>query len=256
MVNQSVKLSEERIINQNTPLLSIIIPAYNEERRLPNSLDKVAAFVANQSYETELIVVDNNSRDRTSDIVREFATEHPYTRLIHEKRQGKGSAVRAGIFAGYGEYLFICDSDLSMPIEEVNKFLPPEREGYDVAIASREAPGARRYGEPHHRHLMGRIFNLLVQIIALPGINDTQCGFKSFQREAAQDVFECQTMNGFGFDVETLFVARKRGYNIVEVPVNWYYDAGSSVNVWRDPFLMVREVLKVRVNNWQGLYDC
>jgi glycosyltransferase involved in cell wall biosynthesis len=256
MVNQSVKLSEERIINQNTPLLSIIIPAYNEERRLPNSLDKVAAFVANQSYETELIVVDNNSRDRTSDIVRQFATEHPYTRLIHEKRQGKGSAVRAGIFAGHGEYLFICDSDLSMPIEEVNKFLPPEREGYDVAIASREAPGARRYGEPHHRHLMGRIFNLLVQIIALPGINDTQCGFKSFQREAAQDIFECQTMNGFGFDVETLFVARKRGYNIIEVPVNWYYDAGSSVNIWRDPFLMVREVLKVRVNNWQGLYDC
>jgi dolichyl-phosphate beta-glucosyltransferase len=143
-----------------------------------------------------------------------------------------------------------------MPIEEVNKFLPPEREGYDVAIASREAPGARRYGEPHHRHLMGRIFNLLVQIIALPGINDTQCGFKSFQREAAQDIFECQTMNGFGFDVETLFVARKRGYNIIEVPVNWYYDAGSSVNIWRDPFLMVREVLKVRVNNWQGLYDC
>lgn len=212
-------------------------------------------FVANQPYETELIVVDNNSRDRTPDIVRQFAIDHPYTRLIHEARQGKGSAVRTGIFAGQGEYLFICDSDLSMPIEEVNKFLPPAQAGYDVAIASREAPGARRYGEPHHRHLMGRVFNLLVQIIALPGINDTQCGFKSFQRQVARDIFQCQTMNGFGFDVETLFVARQRGYSIVEVPVNWYYDAGSSVNIWRDPLRMVREVIKVRLNGWRGVYD-
>jgi dolichyl-phosphate beta-glucosyltransferase len=202
-----------------------------------------------------LIVVDNNSRDRTPDIVREFATEHPYTRLIHEKRQGKGSAVRAGIFAGRGDYLFICDSDLAMPIAELSKFLPPQLEGYDVAIASREGPGARRYNEPHYRHLMGRVFNLIVQIVALPGINDTQCGFKCFRREVGRDIFAHQTMNGFGFDVEILFIARQRGHRIVEVPINWYYDPGTTVNLWRDPFRMVREVLQVRLNGWQGKYD-
>jgi dolichyl-phosphate beta-glucosyltransferase len=246
---------EERAINENTPLLTIIVPAYNEQDRLPDSLAKIAEFVATQPYEIELIVVDNNSSDRTPDIVRAFAADHPYTRLIHEKRQGKGSAVRAGIFAGRGGYLFICDSDLAMPIAEVTKFLPPQREGIDVAIASREGPGARRYNEPHYRHLMGRVFNLIVQIVALPGINDTQCGFKCFRRKVGHDIFDRQTMDGFGFDVEILVIARRRGYRIVEVPINWYYDPGTSVNLVRDPFRMVREVLQVRLNAWRGLYD-
>jgi glycosyltransferase involved in cell wall biosynthesis len=246
---------EGKTIEENSPLLTIIVPAYNEERRLPKSLAKIATFVAAQSYEIELIVVDNNSRDRTPDIVREFSGDHPYTRLIHEKRQGKGAAVRAGIFAGRGDYLFICDSDLAMPIDEVNKFLPPQREGADVAIASREAPGARRYNEPQYRHLMGRVFNLIVQILAVPGINDTQCGFKCFRRPVGHDIFAAQTMEGFGFDVEILFIARRRGYEIVEVPVNWYYDPGTSVNLLRDPFRMVGEVLQVRLNGWRGTYD-
>lgn len=237
-------------------MLSIIVPAYNEERRLPDSLAKIAKFVAAQPYEIELIIVDNDSSDRTADIVRAFAAEHPYTRLIHEKRKGKGSAVQAGMFAAQGDYLFMCDSDLAMPIAEVNKFLPPQREGVDVAIASREGPGARRYGEPHYRHLMGRVFNLIVQIIALPGINDTQCGFKCFRREVGREVFECQTMNGFGFDVEILVIARRRGYHIVQVPVNWYYDPDTTVNLMRDPFRMVREVLQVRLNALRGKYDC
>jgi len=141
-----------------------------------------------------------------------------------------------------------------MPITEVQKFLPPQREGYDVAIASREGPGARRYHEPHYRHLMGRIFNLIVQIIALPGIKDTQCGFKCFRRQAGQDIFRQQTMNGFGFDVETLFIAKQRGYRIIEVPINWYYDPNTTVNLARDPFLMVREVIQVRLNGWRGQY--
>jgi glycosyltransferase involved in cell wall biosynthesis len=246
---------EGRTIDENNPLLTIIVPAYNEERRLPKSLAQIAAFVAAQTYASELIVVDNNSRDRTPDIVREFAADHPYTRLIHEKRQGKGAAVRAGIFSGRGDYLFLCDSDLAMPIDEVNKFLPPQREVSDVAIASREAPGARRYNEPHYRHLMGRVFNIIVQIVALPGINDTQCGFKCFRRQVGRDIFAAQTMDGFGFDVEILFIARRRGYEIVEVPVNWYYDPGTSVNLVSDPFRMVREVLQVRFNGWRGTYD-
>ncbi len=244
-----------RIINENVPLLTLIVPAYNEEHRLPDSLAKIAQFVAAQSYAIELIVVDNNSRDRTPDIVREFAVTHPFTRLIQEKRQGKGAAVRAGIMAGRGEYLFICDADLAMPIQEVNKFLPPACEAYDVAIASREGPGARRYGEPHYRHLMGRVFNFVVQILALPGINDSQCGFKCFRREVGRDIFAWQTMNGFGFDVEILFIARRRGYRIVEVPINWYYGPGGTVDLLRDPFRMVAEVLRVRLNGWRGKYD-
>lgn len=235
--------------------MSLIVPAYNEERRLPDSLAKIAEFVAAQPYEIELIVVDNNSSDRTPDVVRAFAASHPYTRMVHEKRPGKGAAVRAGIMAGRGDYLFFCDSDLAMPIAEVNKFLPPQRQGYDVALGSREGPGARRYNEPLYRHLMGRAFNLITQLIAVPGIKDTQCGFKCFRRQAARDIFAHQTLYRFGFDVEILVIARRRGYRIVEVPINWYYDPDTTVDLRRDPFKMVLEVLRVRLNAWRGRYD-
>jgi dolichyl-phosphate beta-glucosyltransferase len=159
------------------------------------------------------------------------------------------------MLAARGEYLFICDADLSMPIEEVAKFLPPQLEDYDVAIASREVEGARRYGEPAYRHLMGRVFNFLVRLLAVPGFQDTQCGFKCFRREVARDIFPYQTMDGWGFDVEVLFIARKRGYRIVEVPINWYYMANSRVKPIRDTLSMLGELLQVRLNDWQGMYE-
>ena len=242
-------------ISDKRPFLSIIIPAYNEERRLPTTLPQVAAFVEAQDYDVEVLVVDNASTDRTAEIVQEFAARYPFISLLREERRGKGAAVKKGMLAGRGEFLFICDADLAMPIEEVRKFLPPVLTDFDVAIASREAPGARRYNEPFYRHLMGRVFNLIVRLLAVPGIQDTQCGFKCFRREVARDLFAVQTLDGFGFDVEILYVARRRGYRIVEVPINWYYGENSRVNPLRDAWRMFREVLQVRRNGKRGLYD-
>ncbi len=238
-----------------TPLLSIIIPAYNEENRLPESLADVARFVSARDYAIEVIVVNNNSRDRTGEIAEAFAAANRYARALHEPAQGKGAAVRTGMLAGRGEYLLMCDADFSMPVDEITKFVPDSDADYDVAIASREVPGARRIGEPEYRHLMGRIFNLIVRLLAIPGIQDTQCGFKAFRREVAQDVFARQTINGWGFDPEVLFIARRRGYRLREIPITWYYKPQSRVNPIRDSVKMVLEVLKVRLNGWRGAYD-
>ena len=213
------------------------------------------AFAEAQAYPVEVLVVDNASTDRTSDIVRAIAAGHSLVRLLHQPIQGKGAAVRKGMLEGQGEYLFICDADLAMPIEEVEKFLPPALSDYDVAIASREVPGAVRYNEPWYRHLMGRVFNLLVRTLAVPGIQDTQCGFKCLGREAARDIFSIQKIDGWAFDVEILHIARRRDYRLVEVPIHWYYGEGSRVSPIRDSINMAIEVLRIRRNGQAGLYD-
>jgi dolichyl-phosphate beta-glucosyltransferase len=236
------------------PLLSIIVPAFNEEKRLPESLAQVDAFVTAQPYAIELIVVNNNSSDATLKIAEAFAQTHPYAHTLNEPKQGKGAAVKRGMMAGVGDYLFICDADFSMPVEEISKFLPPALDDYDVAIASREAPGARRVDEPGYRHLMGRVFNLVVRILAIHSIQDTQCGFKSFRREVAHDLFQRQTIDGWGFDVEVLFIALKHGYRLVEVPITWYYRPQSRISPIKDSFTMVLEVLRVRWNGLRGQY--
>ena len=144
-----------------------------------------------------------------------------------------------------------------MPIEEVAKFLPPQQEpdGYDVAIASREIAGAVRHNEPFYRHLMGRVFNYVVRKLIIPGIEDTQCGFKMFTRDAAAQVFPHQTIDGWGFDPEILYISHIRGLLLVEVPINWYYMAESRVNPLVDTFTMVREVLRIRRNGLRGIYE-
>ena len=235
--------------------LSIIIPAFNEEKRLPDSLPKIIHFVRQQAYPVEVIVVDDGSSDRTIAVVREFQKDAPFISLLPVEHGGKGHAVRAGMQQAKGDYLFLCDSDLSMPIDEVTKFLPPALDGYDVAIASREISGARRYGEPPYRHLMGRVFNLIVRLLAVPGVQDTQAGFKCFRRQAARQLFPLQTIKGWGFDVEVLFIAQRRGLRIVEVPIHWYYMNRSRVRPVQDTYNMLREVLKVRLNDWRGRYN-
>jgi glycosyltransferase involved in cell wall biosynthesis len=234
--------------------LSLIVPAYNEAERLPQTLPQIVTFVKAQPFAAEIIVVNNNSQDNTLAIAQEFAARLPFVRVLSEPAQGKGAAVRRGMLAARGEYLFIADADLSMPIEEVGKFLPPRLNGYDVAIASREAPGAVRYGEPEYRHLMGRVFNFIVKALAVRGFQDTQCGFKCFRRPVALDLFSTQTIDGWAFDVEVLFIAQQRGYKIVEVPIDWHYRANSRISPVRDSIEMVREVLKIRLNDWQGHY--
>ncbi len=238
------------------PLLSIIIPAFNEEKRLPDSLAQIDQFVRQQTYPIEVIVVNNNSQDMTSEIAADFAATHAYARLLNEPRQGKGAAVRAGMLAGLGEYLLICDADFSMPVDEITKFVPTAHDAhYDVAIASREAPGARRIGEPYYRHLMGRIFNAIVRALAIPHIQDTQCGFKAFRREVARIVFSLQTIEGWGFDVEVLFIALKHGYRLMEIPITWYYRPQSRISPLRDSISMLFEVLQVRWNGLKGVYN-
>lgn len=228
------------------PYLSIILPAHNEETRLPETFKQVGQFVLTQSYAIEIVIVENASSDRTLDIAREFAGQHPNVLVIHEDRPGKGLAVKQGMLAASGEFRMFCDVDFSMPIDQIPKFLPPQLMDTDIAIASREAKGAVRYDEPQYRHLIGRVFNMMVWLLALPGINDTQCGFKCFSAEATRNLFPLQTIDGWTFDVEILAIAKQLGYKIIEVPVPWYYQPQSKVNVVRDFFKTAMELVKVR----------
>jgi dolichyl-phosphate beta-glucosyltransferase len=239
---------------QDRPLLSIIIPAYNEQERLPTSLDQVVEFAARQDYGIEVIVVNNNSSDRTPEIAADYASRYECIRALDEPHQGKGAAVKAGIMAGKGDYLFVCDADFSMPVEEIAKFMPPALNGYDIAIASRELPDSRRIEEPDYRHLMGRVFNFVVRVLAIPKLNDTQCGFKVFSRDVAEKVFPMQTIDGWAFDVEILFIAQRLGYSIVEVPITWHYMPQSRISPLRDSVNMLVEVIRVRLNGWRGKY--
>lgn len=242
-------------MNTTTPLLSIIVPAYNEAARLPKTLPQIADFILEQPYRAELLIVNNNSSDDTRAIARDFASEFPFVRVLDEPNQGKGAAVRTGMLAATGDYLFMADADLSMPIGEISKFLPPVLDDYDVAIGSREVAGAVRYSEPEYRHVMGRIFNFIVRVLAVPGFHDTQAGFKCFRRQVALDVLTRQTIDGWAFDVELLYIAMRRGYRIVEVPIHWYYRQNSRISPLKDAVDMVREVLRIRLNGLQGHYN-
>lgn len=236
------------------PLLSIIIPAHNEEHRLPSSLEKVLSFLITQPYQAEVLIIENGSQDRTAEVAQEFVEHRPNVFLLREPLPGKGLAVRRGMMEAKGEYRFICDADLSMPIEEVNCFIPPQLQDFDIAIASREVPGAIRYNEPLYRHWIGRGFNLLVRILATPGVHDTQCGFKCFKAEVAEELFKIQVLDGWAFDVEVLFIALKRGCKLVEVPIPWYYISGSRVRLFRDALAMFSDLIRIRRNWRRGVY--
>ena len=236
------------------PFLSIIIPAYNEEARLPTSLEKLYAFLNSQAYTFEVVVVENGSRDRTLQVGQEIASRLQNLRIIHLDESGKGRAIREGMLASSGQYRFIADADLSMPVDEINLFLPPVCE-CDIAIASRETPGSVRYNEPSLRHFTGRVFNLLIRLLVLPDLNDTQCGFKCFRGDVAEDIFRYQTLNGWAFDVEVLKVARLHGWQIKEIPVQWYYFPGSKVSIVRDSIRMLIDLLTILRNARRGDYD-
>jgi dolichyl-phosphate beta-glucosyltransferase len=237
-----------------TPYLSLIIPAHNEEARLPDTLKRVLEFASHQEYSMEVLVVENGSQDQTLKIAQEFASIYPGLQVFQNTQRGKGLAVRQGMLAAQGEYRFMCDVDLSMPVDEVSHFLPPALTGFDIAIASREAPGAVRYGEPYYRHLVGRIYNGMIRTLALPGLHDTQCGFKCFRGSIVEDLFNRQTMTGWSFDVEILFVARLLGYQVVEIPIHWYYNPHSKISVVRDSFKMGLDLLTIRLNALRGVY--
>ncbi len=211
-------------------------------------------FLEQQPYTAEVLVIENGSQDRTLEIAQDFARRFPYLQAVHIDGRGKGLAVKEGMLRARGQYRFMCDSDLSMPISEVNRFFPPLLSDVDIAIASREAPGAVRYHEPLYRHLGGRVVNLIIRILALPGLQDTQCGFKCLRAEVAETLFRQLTLTGWSFDIEILFIGRKLGYTIHEVPIPWYFSAESKLNVVMDTLHMVRDLLAIRRNDLQGRY--
>ena len=239
----------------DTPFLSLVIPAHNEESRLPATLEQVFAFLTLQNYAAEVIVVENGSTDRTLEIAQSFASRHTQLKVIHTDERGKGLAVKQGMLAARGAFRFFADADFSMPVSEINRFLPPALPDCDIVIASRETPGAVRYNEPFRRHLSGRIFNALIRLVVLPGLDDTQCGFKCFRARVAEEIFPRQTMPGWSFDVELLYIARRKGYRIKEVGIPWYFNPETKVSLVRDSLRMASDLFAIRRNARRGLYD-
>ena len=238
-----------------SPTLSLVIPAYNEQARLPYALAQIEAYVCREQIDCEVIVVDNGSQDATSAVVQQAAVSFPRLRLVRTDRRGKGCAVRTGTLQARGDVVIFADADLSWSVDDLARFCQLVSDASPVVIGSREGVGARRVGEPSYRHLMGRVFNRVVQAVAVPGVEDSQCGFKAFRADAARAIFSRQRIDGFGFDVEVLFVARRRGYPIRVVPLRWEHKENSRVAAVRDTLLMLSEVLRVRLNAWRHVYD-
>jgi len=233
--------------------LSVIIPAHNEENRLPDTLEQVLRFLEEQSFTSEVVIVENGSVDKTFEVAQEFAQKHKNVRVIQSER-GKGAAVKRGMLEALGEYRFMCDADLSMPVEEIVKFIPPMLEDFDIAIASREAKGAVRYNEPAYRHYGGRGINFIIQTLILPGLNDTQCGFKCFRANVVNDIFDLQTLHGWSFDIELLYIARKHGYRTKEIPIHWYHHPETKVSALRDALQMIADIFRIHANAQRGVY--
>ena len=224
--------------------VSFIIPAYNEEPRLKGSLEKVLRYCNSAGFTYEIIIVDDGSSDGTIETCREFAN----VRVISQPRNmGKGAAVRTGMLAAEGDYRIFSDADLSTPIHETQKILNFLKAGYDVCIGSRALDSSMiKVHQPFYREFMGKTFNRIVQMLVVKGIRDTQCGFKGFTAAAAENVFSKALINGFGFDVEILYLAKLSGLKIMETPVEWYNDERSKVDPIKDPLRMFGEILKIR----------
>ncbi len=232
------------------PFVSVVIPAYNEEKRLGPTLARIKEYLAAQDYSSEVLVVDNGSLDRTIEVAREAGVE-----VIEEPRRGKGAAVRTGMLAARGEYILFSDADLSTPIEEVEKLMGELRAGADVAIASRGLPESNLVKrQPWYREMVGRAGNVLVRLVAVRGIADTQCGFKVFPREVARRVFPAQRMTGAAFDVEVLFIVRHAGWKIAEVPVTWIDSPDTRFSRVRDSLDALKDLARIRVNWLLGRY--
>jgi dolichyl-phosphate beta-glucosyltransferase len=201
-----------------------------------------------------VIVVENGSTDNTHQLAQQFAKQNTNLQVLQSEK-GKGAALQRGMLAAKGSYRFMCDADLSMPVKEIVKFMPPLLQDFDIAIASREAKGAVRFNEPAYRHWGGRGINFLIQMLILPGLNDTQCGFKCFRAEVAEDLFKRQTLHGWSFDIELLYIARRHGYRILEIPIHWYHFSDSKVSALRDSVRMIQDIFRIRANARRGIYD-
>ena len=236
---------------------SFIIPAYNEGTRLGATLDRVLNYTAAQDWDAEVVVVNDGSRDQTAELVRASAQTHPELRLIENPgNRGKGYSVRNGMLNARGEVLVFSDADLSAPIEEANKLFSAIEAGADIAIGSRWLqPETQTQRQSLLRQFYGRLFNLALRVLLGLNFKDTQCGFKAFTRGAAQAIFPLQRIERWGFDPELLYLARRAGLKVQEVPVAWAHVEGTRLNPLRDGLRMFGEVLKIRWNAITGKYS-
>jgi len=236
-------------MTHNTPEISVIIPAYNEENRIGLTLARTLAYLKAQHPSSEILVVDDGSTDQTSSLVQDLIPSEPTVRYLRQhERRGKGGAVRRGVLESNGTYILYMDADLATPIEEIDKLLPYLHQGADIVIGSRGLPDSDiRKRQPRYRELMGRGFNVLVRALLLGGISDTQCGFKLFKKEAAQAIFEKQQLDSFAFDVEVLLLARKLGFKVQEVAVIWHHEENSKVSPSSDAARMFKDIVKLRL---------
>ena len=234
--------------------LSIVIPTYNEAERVEQTVDELRGALLSSGSSFEIRVVDDGSEDLTTEVVERMGKADSRIVLQREPHRGKGGALRAGLLAARGALRFMCDADLSMPAREIHRFVSLVPDDCDIAIGTREGPGAQRVDEPAYRHLMGRAFNTLVQHGLLPGLHDTQCGFKLFTARAIEAVLPSTTMEGWTFDLEVLFIARLQGWRIREVPIEWHYRDRSRVSIVCDPWRMARDLWTIRANGRRGVY--
>lgn len=247
-----------RIQVHSMPVLySIVIPAYNEGRRLAPTLEEVLSYVSQQHWMTEIIVVNDGSRDNTAEVAHEYARRNPIIRVVENPgNRGKGYSVRNGMLNARGDILLFSDADLSSPISEAPKLFEAIRSGADVAIGSRWAqPELQTERQSAVRQLFGRVYNLLLRLILGLNYKDTQCGFKAFTRDAGRAIFGAQRVERWGFDAELLFLARNFGFKVTEVPVVWAHASDSKIHPFRDGIRMFRDMLSVRWNALTGNYD-
>jgi dolichyl-phosphate beta-glucosyltransferase len=239
------------------PQYSIVIPAYNEEARILGALESVVGCIRSRGWFAEVVVVNDGSRDRTGAIVLEFAAHAPEVRLLENPgNRGKGYSVRHGLLEAFGEVVMFTDADLSAPIEEAEGLFAALRGGADIAIGSRWLERTRQtIRQPLYRQFFGRCFNAVTRAVMGLPYADTQCGFKAFTRAAAQTVFQLETIERWGFDPEILFIARKRGYKVVEVPVSWAHDERTRISYLKDGIRMLQDIAIVRWNAMLGRYN-
>lgn len=241
----------------SAPFLSVIIPSYKEEKNFARGvLDEVLEYLKKQKFTWEVILTDDGSTDKTVELLKNFASKHENVKVVENPHRGKGPTVSAGMLAARGQYRLFTDFDQSTPLSDFEKFLPYIDDGYDVVIGSRALEGAKREKEPIHRHIMGLVFNFLVQMIAVPGIHDTQCGFKLFTAEATEALFPKLVVYGNhvrkdaftgAFDVELLLLARRNKFSIAEVPVGWQHNATERVSPLKDSVRMFIDIVKIRL---------